>query len=52
MESKLIKYLSKYVKITKELEIAINESSFIKIFPKGSLLLKEGERPKNFPRYQ
>ena len=43
MEHELIKYLSKYVKITNELEIAINESAFIKSFNKGTILLKEGE---------
>ena len=43
MEHELVKYLSKYVKITTELEIAIKESAFIKSFKKGTILLKEGE---------
>ena len=42
MKSEILKYLSKYTVITKELENAISESTFIKTFKKGSVLLKEG----------
>lgn len=42
MEKKILKYLSKYTVITKELEQAITESTFIKSFNKGTILLKEG----------
>lgn len=42
MKSDILKYLSKYTVITKELEIAISESTFIKTFEKGKILLKEG----------
>jgi CRP-like cAMP-binding protein len=42
MEHEIVKYLSKYIDITKELEAAIKESAFIKSFPKGTILLKEG----------
>lgn len=42
MKSEILKYLSKYTVITKEIEIAISESTFIKTFKKGSVLLKEG----------
>ncbi len=42
MENEILKYLSKYVTITKELEKSILESAAIKSFPKGTLLLKEG----------
>lgn len=43
MNQELIKSLSKYVDITKELEEAINESAFIKTFRSGTILLKAGE---------
>jgi CRP-like cAMP-binding protein len=42
MENEIVKYLSKYVPITDEIERAINESAFIKNFKKGTILLKEG----------
>lgn len=42
MENELLKYLSKYVVITEELEKAIIESVFIKSFKKGTILLKAG----------
>ena len=42
MENEILKYISKYVTITKDLEKSILESACIKIFPKGTLLLKEG----------
>ena len=43
MENDILKYVSKYVTITKELEQAITESASIKSFQKGTLLLKEGD---------
>jgi len=43
MENDILKYVSKYVPITKELEQAITESASIKSFQKGTLLLKEGD---------
>ncbi len=43
MQNELIKFMSKYVDITKELEVALIESSFIKQFLKGTILLKEGQ---------
>lgn len=42
MDNEIIKYLSKYIPITKELEEAINKSGFIKCYRKGTVLLKEG----------
>jgi len=42
VESQILKYLSKYTVITKELEDIIAENTFIKSFKKGSILLKEG----------
>jgi CRP-like cAMP-binding protein len=43
MENEIIKYLSKYIPVTKELEEAIIESAFIRYFKKGTLLLEEGK---------
>jgi CRP-like cAMP-binding protein len=43
MENEIVKYLSKYIPITKELEEAIIQSGFIKSFGKGTLLLEEGK---------
>lgn len=43
MANKITDYLSQYVEITEELETVINESSFIKDFKKGTILLKEGD---------
>lgn len=42
MENEILKYLSTYTVITEEIENAISESTFIKGFKKGSILLKEG----------
>ncbi len=42
MENEILKCISKYVPITKDLEKAILESAAIKNFPKGTSLLKEG----------
>ena len=43
MENEIIKYLSKYVTISKEVEKAITESAMIKHYPKGTVLLRQGE---------
>lgn len=43
MENEIIKYLSKHIPITKELEEAVINSGFIRCFKKGEILLKEGE---------
>lgn len=43
MKNEIIKYLSKFAVITKELENAVLESTFIKTFKKGTVLLKEGQ---------
>ena len=43
MENEIIKYLSKYIPINKELEEAIIKSGFIKSFGKGTLLLEQGK---------
>ena len=42
MKDEIIKYLSKYIDVTPELEEALMESTFIKSFKKGTILLKEG----------
>ena len=42
MKNEILKYLSRYTVITKEIENAISESTFIKTFKKGDVLLKEG----------
>lgn len=42
MKSEILKYLSKYTVISKEIETAIFESTFIQSFEKGNVLLKEG----------
>lgn len=43
MQNEIIKYISKYVEVTKELEDALYESTFAHFFPKGTILLKEGQ---------
>lgn len=43
METRILKYLSKYATITKEIEDAIHESAFFKSYKKGTVLLKEGD---------
>ncbi|MFA5849535.1 MAG: Crp/Fnr family transcriptional regulator [Bacteroidales bacterium] len=43
MANEILKYLSKYVNITEDIEKAINESVYIKNFTKGTILLKEGD---------
>lgn len=42
MKNEIIKYLSRYITITPELEEALLENTFIKSFRKGTILLKEG----------
>ena len=46
MKEQILKYLSKYTKITEEIEQAIAESTFIQSIKKGTILLKEGQRIK------
>ena len=43
VKNEILKYLSKYTKITTELENAITENTFIKSFNKGTMLLSEGD---------
>ena len=43
MENDILKYLSKYIPITEELEEEISKIEFIKSFDKGSILLEEGQ---------
>jgi len=42
MENEILKYLSKYIPITDELEEEISRIEFIKCYNKGTILLKEG----------
>jgi len=44
MENEILKYLSKYIPITKELEEEISRIEFIKCFDKGTILLEEGKK--------
>ena len=43
MESEIIKYISGYIPVSKELEEAIVQSKFIKYFKKGTILIEEGK---------
>ena len=43
MKNELINYLSKYIKLSEEEEIAIRELISVQHFRKGTILLKEGE---------
>ncbi|WP_416866496.1 MAG: Crp/Fnr family transcriptional regulator [Imperialibacter sp.] len=43
MDNEIIKYLSRYMIVSKELEDAINASEFVKSYKKGTILLEEGE---------
>ncbi|PXX23723.1 Crp/Fnr family transcriptional regulator [Arenibacter sp. ARW7G5Y1] len=43
MKSEILKYLSKYTKVTNELESAIIKSTFIESFKKGTILLNAGD---------
>lgn len=42
VNDKILAYLSKHTTVTKELEIALNDSTFFKKFEKGAIILKEG----------
>ena len=42
MANEIIKYIARYIPISKEMEEAIVESTFIKTFKRGTLLLEEG----------
>ncbi|HEX8376346.1 MAG TPA: Crp/Fnr family transcriptional regulator [Pedobacter sp.] len=46
MENEIVKYLSRYIPVTKELEEAIVQSGFIKFFKRGTVLLEAG-KPSN-----
>lgn len=43
MHSKLIAYLSRYMPIPQDLAEALGKASFVKSYPKGSFLLREGD---------
>ncbi|MDD2286966.1 MAG: hypothetical protein PHQ11_16390 [Paludibacter sp.] len=43
MENEILKYLSRYIPITKELEEEISKIEFIKCFDKGTIILEEGK---------
>ncbi|MBI9107807.1 MAG: Crp/Fnr family transcriptional regulator [Spirochaetales bacterium] len=43
MESIIVRYLSKYIELTEELENALAENLLIREYPKGTILLQEGE---------
>jgi len=43
MDNEIVKYLSKYIVVSPEMEEAIVESQFVKCFAKDTILLKEGE---------
>ena len=43
MDIEIVRYLSKYIPITKELEDEINKIEFIKCYDKGAILLEEGK---------
>lgn len=43
MENEILKYLSKYIPITEELEQELSKIEFIKFFTKGTILLEEGK---------
>ncbi len=44
MKSELISYLSRYIPISEDLEDIFLKSSFVQDFPKGTVLLREGEK--------
>lgn len=46
MENEIIKYLSKYTSLSNELAEIVIESTIIKKFKKGTILLKEGDMSK------
>jgi CRP-like cAMP-binding protein len=44
METEILNYLSKYLHIPEELKEVISQSTIVRHFPKGSVLLREGDR--------
>ncbi|MDR1116263.1 MAG: cyclic nucleotide-binding domain-containing protein, partial [Tannerella sp.] len=43
MENEIVKHISRYMTVSKELEEAIVKSEFIKSYKKGTVLLEEGK---------
>jgi len=43
MSAELVSYLSRYITISKELANVFINSSFVRVFPKGTVLLREGD---------
>lgn len=43
MDNEIIRYLSKYMSVSKDLEDAIYESDFVRNYKKGTILLEEGK---------
>ncbi len=43
MENEIVKYLSKYIPVTRELEEEIGKIEFIRSYKKGTFLLREGK---------
>ncbi len=43
MENEIVKYLSKYIPVTRELEEEIGKIEFIRSYKKGTILLREGK---------
>ena len=44
MNADLVSYLSRYMTISKELADALSKSSFVQTYPKGTVVLREGDR--------
>ena len=44
MNTGLVSYLSRYMPITEELAKVLTESSFVRAFPRGTVLLREGDQ--------
>jgi CRP-like cAMP-binding protein len=44
VSAELVKYLSRYIPISEELAKVFMESSLVRSFPKGAVLLREGQR--------
>jgi CRP-like cAMP-binding protein len=43
MKNEIVQYLSKYIELTEELENALSDNLLIREYPKGTVLLREGE---------
>lgn len=43
MSFELVSYLSRYIPISEDLENIFMKSSFVQNFPKGTVLLREGD---------